>query len=67
MTENSDTWDGPRDGMPCIFVNFYECDACDEAWGDQWSCACNDKCPNCGHEIEPYATDELDLDGNVVS
>lgn len=37
-----------------IFHNFYECLTCDEHWDDHWSCACNDKCPSCGKEIEPY-------------
>lgn len=36
-----------------IFHNFYEC-PCGETWEDHWSCACNDKCPSCNAEIEPY-------------
>jgi hypothetical protein len=55
------------DGAPCRFVNHYHCDACDTNWHDQWSCACNDRCPECDREIEPYASDELDLDGSLRS
>lgn len=27
-------------------------------WSDQWSCACNDRCPACRAEIEPYLSEE---------
>jgi hypothetical protein len=23
-------------------------------WEDEWECACNDHCPACDREIEPY-------------
>lgn len=36
-----------------IFQNSYKCD-CGEEWEDNWSCACNDRCPSCNKEIEPY-------------
>jgi hypothetical protein len=26
---------------------------CGETWEETWECACNDKCPVCGKEIEP--------------
>jgi len=42
------------------FLNSYHCEACDEYWDDQWSCACNDKCPTCNKEIEPYQSDDLE-------
>lgn len=29
-------------------------------WTDEWSCTCNDKCPRCGAEIEPYQSDDVD-------
>jgi hypothetical protein len=29
-------------------------------WDDEWSCACNDKCPACNAEIEPYESQELE-------
>jgi hypothetical protein len=28
-------------------------------WTDEWSCTCNDRCPKCRAEIEPY--DDVDL------
>lgn len=27
-------------------------------WEDEWDCACNDKCPTCNAEIEPYQSDK---------
>ena len=32
-------------------VNTYE--HCRQSWDDTWSCACNDRCPECNAEIEP--------------
>lgn len=34
------------------YLNKYE--HCEQEWQDTWSCACNDKCPMCNKEIEPY-------------
>lgn len=39
------------------YTNHYE--HCGRIWTDQWSCMCNDRCPACGHEIEPFKS--LDL------
>ena len=36
------------------FVKYYNHDECDVEWSDEWSCACNDRCPVCDAEIEPY-------------
>lgn len=36
------------------YVNFYHCDKCDVDWESIWSCMCNDRCPYCRTEIEPY-------------
>ena len=47
------------DGSPCRLVNFYKCPSCGAAWTDQWSCACNDRCPECGVEVEPEESEEL--------
>ena len=49
-----DEWDGPTDsdGEPCRYINHYHCEECDVSWTDQWSCACDDECPECGHAIE---------------
>jgi len=40
------------------YTNYYV--HCKTQWTDQWSCQCNDECPVCGHEIEPYASAEGD-------
>jgi hypothetical protein len=37
----------------------YRCTQCGAKWTDEWSCACNDRCPRCGTETEPY--DDQDL------
>jgi len=34
------------------FRMFYK--HCDTEWDMEWSCTCNDRCPVCNHEIEPY-------------
>ena len=31
---------------------------CGVQWDDTWSCQCNDECPVCHGEIEPYASTE---------
>ncbi len=40
------------------FLNKYRCEACNEEWEDTWDCACNDKCPRCNKEIEPFESIE---------
>jgi hypothetical protein len=29
---------------------------CGRQWDDVWDCQCNDRCPKCHAEIEPYAS-----------
>jgi hypothetical protein len=41
------------------FENSYDCPICDTQWTDKWSCMCNDKCPNCNAEIEPFESVDL--------
>jgi hypothetical protein len=61
------------DGQFCRYLNYYRCDHADSleedqpesVWVDQWSCTCNDKCPVCNHEIEPYKSDDLLDDGET--
>lgn len=38
------------------FTNFYI--HCRQEWRDVWSCTCDDRCPICNCEIEPYASRE---------
>jgi hypothetical protein len=39
-----------------VFTIFYE--HCGVSWQHEWSCPCNDDCPVCGKEIEPYDWEE---------
>ena len=41
------------------FMNYYKCSECEEEWKDKWNCMCNDHCPNCHAEIEPYKSEEV--------
>lgn len=45
------------------FVNHYRHDDCPVQpgveWEDTWSCMCNDHCPACDAEIEPYQSEEV--------
>lgn len=43
--------------------NHYRCSECGEKWIDRWDCACNDRCPVCDSEIEPY--ESVWLEDNV--
>ena len=43
------------DGRPCVYRNEYAC-SCGHEWSDEWSCACDDRCPQCDTEIEPEET-----------
>lgn len=45
---------------PIRFRNYYECSVCGARWEDEWSSACNDRCPDCDTEIEPYKSEDLD-------
>ena len=42
-----------------VYLNHYRCPLDDTRWTDQWSCTCNDRCPVCRAEIEPYYSEEL--------
>ena len=46
--------------MSDLFRNHYRCPECIAEWDDAADCTCNDRCPECGDEIEPYRSDELD-------
>jgi hypothetical protein len=48
MTTDEELW----------FRNYYRCD-CGEEWEDEWSCTCNDRCPACRTETEPYNSEDL--------
>jgi len=41
------------------YENHYDCSECNASWTDEWSCMCNDRCPECNIETEP--TSSIDL------
>ena len=49
---------GNKEEMEPSFRNDYQC-VCGCEWSDVWSCQCNDRCPKCNREIEPYASEDL--------
>lgn len=42
-----------------MFRNYYYCEECKEAWTDEWTGTCNDRCPTCGREHEPEESREI--------
>lgn len=42
------------------FRNKYECYRCAEVWEDEWSCGCDDECPNCeARDVGAYDSEDL--------
>ena len=42
------------------YLNHYHCDECATEWSDEWSCGCDDDCPQCGsRHWSPYKSDDL--------
>ena len=42
------------------FLNFYKCERCKRIWTDQWSCMCDDECPNCGtSDFSPIESEDI--------
>jgi len=41
------------------FINHYACSECGAHWTDEWSCMCDDRCPDCNTSISPYFSKEL--------
>ena len=40
----------------------YRCPECDYEWQEQWSCACDSECPNCGlKNITALSWDDSDV------
>ena len=50
-----------EDGQTWL-LNKYECVECGEEWDDEWSCACDDECPECGTIMTPYDSEDLSDD-----
>jgi hypothetical protein len=42
------------------FQNHYHCGDCGTEWEDEWSCCCDDECPNCGSgDWSPVESEDL--------
>jgi hypothetical protein len=42
------------------FTNHYKCPRCGHEWTDQWSCTCDDDCPECGcRHISPHHSEDV--------
>ena len=41
------------------FRNHYACTYCDVKWEDEWSCMCDDDCPQCNRVFTPEGSDDL--------
>jgi hypothetical protein len=42
------------------FLNHYECARCHTRWTDEWSCMCDDDCPQCGaRHMSPCDAEDL--------
>jgi hypothetical protein len=42
------------------FLNHYRCDECSRRWANDWSCMCDDECPNCeARDFSPVRSDDL--------
>lgn len=46
------------------YENHYE--HCGQIWIDTWSCMCNDRCPVCNKEIEPYFSRDMTEDTEEI-
>ena len=42
------------------YRNYYKCARCGLEWPDEWSCMCDDDCPECGaRHMSPYDSNDL--------
>lgn len=44
------------------YLNQYRCPYCQTEWEDVWDCTCNDRCPDCNKEIEPFESALIDCE-----
>ena len=44
---------------PRWYRRYYRCSN-NHKWQDEWDCLCNDRCPECDEETEPYDHVEID-------
>jgi len=50
----------PAENSTVRYLNQYRCLYCQTEWEDVWDCGCNDRCPDCNKEIEPYESTLID-------
>jgi hypothetical protein len=50
----------PTEPQAFRFRNHYECPNDGTKWHDEWTCKCNDRCPACDREIEPYLSEDIE-------
>ncbi|WKJ92174.1 hypothetical protein QZJ86_08555 [Methylomonas montana] len=50
----------PHENSTVRYLNQYRCPYCQTEWEDVWDCGCNDRCPDCNKEIEPYESILID-------
>lgn len=53
-------------GLEVRYLSFYRCDDCDQDWEEEWSCACDSECPECGRDFSPFDYYQIDQDGNEI-
>jgi hypothetical protein len=56
--------DNDDEAMAQWFENSYDCSECGTTWTDEWSCMCDDRCPECNVETEP--TSSIDLSRSLT-
>jgi hypothetical protein len=52
----------PDENSECLvkwFQNRYVCADCSTEWTDEWSCKCDDRCPECDTECCPIESIDL--------
>lgn len=49
-----------------VWTNHYLC-VCGEHWEDRHDCCCNDRCPRCNTEIEPYISDDGSVSEELIA
>jgi|OM-RGC.v1.035602853 Transcription initiation factor IIE, alpha subunit len=46
----------------CTWRNHYSCPNCALYWTDDWSCQCDDRCPDCDASVQPYDSEWIGID-----
>lgn len=59
-TENEEHLDEDVSQGTARFLNHYRCPNDGEEWSDEADCQCNDRCPICRAEIEPYDSEDIE-------